>query len=344
MKYALILLLIASISAGCAAVQSSESASWINTPGKPLVVLSAPSIYDDYYAEVFNDIIAYDITFANSVAGKDNIIILADEDTLPYFEGQVPEDVLLQADVYDIWIRDFSPLFPANPTKFVFAPDYLRKRISKEIDDSFRAFTQAAELNYPANDLVIDGGNFVHNGLDKAVFTERVFSDNPGMAPQEIETALKEALGLDEIAFIPEEAGDTTGHSDGMLMWVSEDKLLVNGYDEPFRAQVLTALEKAFSGVSIIEIPSDYKPGIWKGFVSACGVHVNALVTQDYLYVPVFGGERDDEIVDLIAAHTDKEIITVDASAVCFMGGSVRCLSWQVWGEDADKLVQLARE
>ena len=344
MRYAYILLLIAGICASCAAVQSSESASWTNTPGKPLIVLSAPSIHDDYYAEVFDDIIAYDITFANSVAGKDNIIILADEDTLPYFTGQVPEDVLLQADIYDIWIRDFSPLFPSNPAKFVYAPDYLDEQISQEIDASFRAFTQAVGLSYPINDLVIDGGNFVHNGVDKAVFTERVFSDNPGMTPQETEAALKEAPGLSEIAFIPEEVGDTTGHSDGMVMWVSEDKLLVNEYDEPFRTQVLNVLDEAFSGVSIVEIPSNYKPEIWKDFVSACGIYVNALVTQDYIYVPVFGGEQDDEIVGMIAAHTNKEIITVDASAVCHMGGSVRCLSWQVWGEDADKLVQLARE
>jgi len=344
MRYVHTLLMIAGICAGCTVVQSPGSASWTNTPGKPLIVLSAPSIHDDYYAEVFDDIIAYDITFANSVAGKDNIIILADEDTMPYFQGRISKDVLLQADVYDIWIRDFSPLFPANPSKFIYAPDYLEAQISREVDASFRAFTQAAGLSFPADDLVIDGGNFVHNGVDKAVFTARVFSDNPELSPQEIETALNEALGLSEIAFIPEEVGDTTGHSDGMVMWVSEDKLLVNEYDEPFRTRVLTAIETAFSGVSIVEIPSDYELEIWKDFVSACGIYVNALTTPDNIYLPIFGGERDDEIVGLIADQTEKEIITVNASQVCYMGGSGRCLSWQVWGEDADKLVQLARE
>ncbi|MCP4603328.1 MAG: agmatine deiminase family protein [Proteobacteria bacterium] len=344
MKYTYILLLMVGTCVGCVALQSPGSVSWTNTPGKPLIVISAPSIHDDYYAEMFDDIIAYDITFANSVAGNDNIIILMDEDTLPYFKGQVPEDVLLQGDVYDIWIRDFSPLFPPNPSKFVYSPDYLEDQVSQEIDASFCAFTRAVGLSYPTSDLVIDGGNFVHNGVDKAVFTERVFSDNLGATPQEIETVLKETLGLREIAFIPEEVGDTTGHSDGMVMWVSEDELLVNEYDEPFRTRVLTALDEAFGGVSIVEIPSDYEPAIWKGFASACGIYVNALVTQEYIYVPVFGSGQDDFFVGIIAAHTDKEIVPVNASAVCYMGGSVRCLSWQVWGKDADKLVQLARE
>ena len=343
-KYFPTLLLLTLICASCAVVPSDEGETWTNTPSKPLIVISAPSVNDSYYAKAFDDIIAYDITFANSVIGKDNIIILADADTLPYFEGKVPADVLLEADVYDIWIRDFSPIFPANPAKFVYAPNYLEEYISQEIDDSFRAFAQSAGINFPASDLVLDGGNFVHNGTDRAVFTERVFSDNPNLSRQEVESALKEKLNLSEIAFIPEEVGDTTGHSDGMVMWVSEDKLLVNEFDEPLRTKIWDALNEAFNGVELVEIPDDYEYKVWDGFASACGLYVNSLTTPDYIYVPVFGGERDDEIVALIAAETEKEIVTVNASGVCYMGGSVRCLSWQVWGENADRLVMLARE
>ena len=71
-----LLLLILSLCAGCANLPNAKNDAWTNTPGKPLIVLSAPSVTDDYYAEVFDDIIAYDIAFANRVVGKDNIIIL----------------------------------------------------------------------------------------------------------------------------------------------------------------------------------------------------------------------------------------------------------------------------
>ena len=37
---------------------------------------------------------------------------------------------------------------------------------------------------------------------------------------------LKELLEVTEIAYLPEEKGDITGHSDGMVMWVEYDRLL----------------------------------------------------------------------------------------------------------------------
>jgi len=344
MKVIRLVLFAALLCMGCTPLHGSTDGEWTNRLGEPLVVISAPSILDAYYAEVFADIIAYDIGFADRVMGRDNIIILADAGTMPHFVGKVPDDVLLQADLGDIWIRDFSPLSPANPVKFVYAPNYLDRRSSREIDDSFRAFVQRSGLEFPTADLVVDGGNFVHNGADKAVLTERVLSDNPGKTIQEIESTLKDALGLSEIAFIPEQAGDTTGHSDGMVMWISEKVLLVNEYDEPFRSRVHSALDKALSDVTIIEVPDAYVPSVWKGFVSACGILVNALVTRDHIYVPTLAEDSDPDIVGIIRANTDKEVVAVDASGVCHMGGSVRCLSWQVWGEAADRLVRLGRE
>ena len=58
---------------------------------KDLIVIAAPSIedtHDDpYYAEVFDDIIEFDIGYANAVLGHDDILILVDQETRHYFEG-----------------------------------------------------------------------------------------------------------------------------------------------------------------------------------------------------------------------------------------------------------------
>ena len=39
---------------------------------------------------------------------------------------------------------------------------------------------------------------------------------------------LKELLEVTRNSYLPEEEGDITGHSDGMVMWVEYDRLLVN--------------------------------------------------------------------------------------------------------------------
>ena len=76
----------------------------------------------------------------------------------------------------------------------------------------------------------------------------RVFEDNPQYDTLAIDSRLKELLQVTEIAYLPEEEGDITGHSDGMVMWAEPDKLLVNKYEEPFRSQVLGELESSLSG------------------------------------------------------------------------------------------------
>ena len=58
----------------------------------------------------------------------------------------------------------------------------------------------------------------------------RVFADNPQYSQDEIDQMLKELLEVTEIAYLPEEEGDITGHSDGMVMWVEYDRLLAVSY------------------------------------------------------------------------------------------------------------------
>jgi len=228
--------------------------------------------------------------------------------------------------------------------KFVYRPDYLEKAVSHGIDTSFRQFTNQAELKFRQSTIVIDGGNFVDNGLDKAVLTERIFKNNPTFQKQDLIQAIKQETGLSEIAVVPEEEGDTTGHSDGMVMWASESKLLVNKFEEPFRSKVLSALKLSLPGVDIIEIPRYLSSVIYDGFPSAAGIYVNSIVTEKYIYMPMFRKpDEDTQLLKLIQSHTSKKVIPVYARKVADLGGSVRCLSFQLKGEFAKKLITLAR-
>jgi len=107
---------------------------------------------------------------------------------------------------------------------------------------------------------------------------------------------------------------------------------------------VILALKADLPDINILEIEAEYSLEIWKDFVSACGINLNSTVTSNYIYMPVFGNSNDEKSIDAIAALTDKEIIPINAEGVCFMGGSVRCLSWQVTGENARKLIEAARK
>lgn len=309
-----------------------------------LIVLAAPSVYNNYYAEIFEDIIDYQINFAKSVEGRDEVVILVDQWTRPYFQGKLPDHLLINANMEDIWIRDYASVIPGKEVKFNFLPDYMSRRDANFIDNSFERWFKQTGLSYgKKSKLILDGGNVVDNGKDRVVVTDRFLYDNPSLTKRAAKKKLKQLLEVQEVAIIPEEEGDATGHADGMLMWATDNKILLQTLStNRLRQQVKKELRTAFPGVEIVELPDYYVPAEWKGFSSACDLFVNSIVTDHYIYMPTFGNGYDDEMLQMISQHTDKEVVPIPAEGVCFMGGSVRCLSWQMKGANALQLLNVA--
>ena len=133
------------------------------------------------------------------------------------------------------------------------------------------------------------------------------------------------------MAFIPQVWGDILGHADGYVMWLTETKLAVNDFDEPYLSQINEVLGDSFTDVDFIQMP--YVPnygGGYDGFGSAEGIYVNSLHTTDNIYVPIFGLPEDDLALAVFAEHTNKNIISIHAGEVANWGGSVHCLSMEI--------------
>ena len=61
------------------------------------------------------------------------------------------------------------------------------------------------------------------------------------------------------------------------------------------------------------------------------GSYVNMLVTNNAVYVPQFNQSNyDSQAIEVIKSHTSKNVLPVDMSKLSHMGGSVRCMSWQI--------------
>jgi agmatine/peptidylarginine deiminase len=317
------------------------------TDDRMLLVLSAPSVHDTYYQSAFQLIVDFQIDYARAIMGNDNVVVMADQDTLPYYENKLPADVLMSADVGDIWMRDFSTVNPHNPVQFTYTWASMTQPESVEVQNSFTAFADRYKIQRSATSLLIDGGNIVDNYAGRVITTTRFMEDNH-LTYAQAKQELMALLGAAEVAIIePDE--DVLAHSDGMVSWIDENMLLVNDYsnDPAFRTLVMEELQSAFPSTTIIEVPVEYTanpPGQWDGFESACGVNLNSTVTDKNIYVPVFNMPHDEEAVNLIRQNTTKNVITINAEGVCPMGGSVRCLTWQLTGENAERLILAARE
>jgi agmatine/peptidylarginine deiminase len=311
-----------------------------------LLVLSAPSLHDEYYKDTLQKIVNFQIEYANKILSNDNVIIIVDEDTKQYYEDKVPSDVLLVDEIHDIWMRDFTTINPFNPTQFTYSWSSMSKSESKDVQNSFNDIADKLNIVRQKTNLIIDGGNIVDNYNSKLITTTRFLEDNK-LTVAEGKEKLKELLHAKEVAILePDE--DILAHSDGIVSWIDDNTLLVNDYgeDKEYRDLVINELKNSFPDTKIIEVPvifQENKPGEWEGFNSACGVNLNAVLTKNNLYVPTFGIENDEKVLGIIKANTSKNVIPISAEKVCSMGGSVRCLTWQVAGENSKKIITAAR-
>jgi agmatine/peptidylarginine deiminase len=297
--------------------------------------LSAPSIKDNYYRPKFDELIRFYAAFVMKQAPGDKVIVVADAETIAAIGNRIPRANLLQGAARDIWIRDHGVIQTKEGIfKTRFRPNYLSAGDAVYIENGFKNWFGA--LGFPATPVnyKIDGGNFCYNGNDRAVVTGRVFSDNPGLTLEQLE-AVARSMGITELAVLPEEAGDTTGHADGMIKWLSGNVVAVNNYsDKTFKATVEAVLLDAFPGVTIVTMPWNPTNRYWRSFADGTGVYVNAVTTSNAIYVPVYGLGSDDAAIAVYRAHADRRVIPVFVSPeIAVMGGAARCLSCQVYGE-----------
>jgi agmatine deiminase len=86
--------------------------------------------------------------------------------------------------------------------------------------------------------------------------TDRVFKDNPTYERKQLIKKLYELLQVETLYFVPEQPGDFTGHSDGMVRFVDEHTIIINDYKEG-KEEFYRAFEIAIhnTGLDYITIP-----------------------------------------------------------------------------------------
>ena len=331
---------------GEGAAEPSPPSNDEHDPGRALIVLAAPGAADAYYRARRRDVLDFQIAYAKAILGRDNVVVLCDRPTLAELAGELPDDVLLVGPMRDVWMRDFTPVLPARPVLFRYsAAAQAGKQLEADwVQAGFTRYAKSTGLEFRRSPYVLDGGNLVDDGDARAIVTDRFLSDN-GFDKDQAVDVLREALGAKHVAVLPADPEDRLGHADGMAAFIGSNAIAVTRYDGPFRTTVLGELRAAFPDVDIVEIesPAGGPPAADAAFGSAHGLYVNAVVTARHLYVPTFGIPEDAAALELLRARSDRAIVPVDARPVADLGGSLRCLSGQLTGENARKLIEAAR-
>ena len=233
----------------------------------------------------------------------------------------------------DIWCRDFMPI-QVEEDRFVFfkyTPDYLQDPyyllLQTDVEKVFHATANRLEhlLQHAITvHLVLDGGNVVKCG-DTVVMTEKIFAENEDKTRAEVERILKDAFQSD-ILFLPWDRKETFGHSDGIVHYAGDGKILLTNYGDfspYYYNRFRKALEKHFE-----VIPLKYEV---KRQHARSWAYINFLQIGKLILVPQLGFEEDQQALEQIAnVLPDCEVVGIPALEAVRRGGALNCVSWNI--------------
>lgn len=232
----------------------------------------------------------------------------------------------------DIWCRDYMPVqvTPWDFVSFGYRPDYLldTKVHKTSITDGHEA-AQSNGITHLADrkDILVDGGNLVHCGMT-VLMTAKVFEENPGMDTEYLCRSLKSLLGADVI-FLPWDANEIYGHTDGLVRFIDEDTVLMTNYEQ-FDRKMAARFRKILKArvKNVEELKFDVES------LSDCSwAYVNWLQTEQVLILPKFNIPEDSQafaqIEKLMPGYRGR-IEMVDATDLIRYEGCLNCASWTV--------------
>lgn len=231
----------------------------------------------------------------------------------------------------DIWAVDYLPVQVSRSefVQFRYDPSYL-KEFKKDAGKCTDAVPVLAALAMPAatpSSLRLDGGNVVRVG-QKAIVTDRVFAENPGVLPAQLRKQLSEELRA-ELIIIPADPHDFTGHADGMVYALDAHTVLINDYrgkEASLGRQVTDTLNNA--GLTCIPFPYFPQKG---SYLSAVGIYINFVRVGPLVLLPVFDQPADEAAVyQTERLFPECRVIPVKANELACLGGLLHCVTWAV--------------
>lgn len=245
------------------------------------------------------------------------------------------------ANANDYWIRDFMPVcLSADGTyaRYEYRPDYLwddedkRRYITRQSDacDGLDLFAPN-DMN-----IIFDGGNYVRCG-NKVVMTDKVLMENPRWHLDELFRHLTDTLCAD-IVLLPWDMEDEYGHSDGMLTYLGEERVLLNNYRQEIRGREdkdyylrLTKILEAHFDIVELSYDCELDPDSW--------CYLNYLELPEAILLPCLSEQVDCDN-DMAAKETftrlfpRKEIVQIYAKPLIRRGGALHCATWEYYHKD----------
>jgi agmatine deiminase len=186
--------------------------------------------------------------------------------------------------------------------------------------------------------IVLEGGSIAVDGAGTLLTTEQCLlspNRNPTLDRVEIESVLKEYLGIERIVWLGQgliEDRDTDGHVDLIAAFTAPGHVLLQMVEEtnPNHERCLENRSRLDGlGIEVTEVP--FLPYTTVAGEQVAAGYLNLYVCNLAVVVPVIGAESDEAALSIIAsAFPGREVVGVPGATLAFGGGGPHCITQQV--------------
>lgn len=251
----------------------------------------------------------------------------------------------------NVWCRDYMPVKSGTNkyVQFVYSPYYMNdsKKWQSRIPDQNKLVEEVGlKGKVMHSDLILDGGA-IEICCGKGIVSDRVFRDNNTWSAQDVIAELIDKLALTQLIVIPQHPYDFTGHVDGLVRFVNEDKVLISDLSGEFEkaTKELEAKERVYrnkllinwhyafkmalynAGLSYSEIPCTAHEN--NSDTSGNGIYLNFLITDELIVVPLYENKTSNKkAMTLIQKAYNRKVVGIDATSLAEEGGMINCVTW----------------
>ncbi|MFE2238401.1 agmatine deiminase family protein [Streptomyces virginiae] len=252
----------------------------------------------------------------------------------------------------DLWIRDFGPTFVVGPgaiagvdtnfngwgkTGTTYAQPFANDAAAAGILlDEYGVGRIRAGFVGEGGSLETDGEGTLLATVSSLVNPNR----NPGMSREQVEQAVKSALGIDKVIWVPGLAGQdiTDCHIDCLARFTSPGRVILDrpgaGADRKWVAvyeETKRVLESATDArgrrLAVTELPGPDRERIRGRGAEFLSSYTNYYTVNGAVIAPQFGDGRADgrAYTILQAAYPDRQVVQVAIDNIAAGGGGIHC-------------------
>jgi len=300
---------------------------WSKQRGTILVFPREDSDWNCCYDEVINSF----INFLNAIRREQKVFLITHN--IGYSLYKIGDDQnieFFEIETNDTWGRDSLGI--DNGTQIVdFQFDGWGGKFDASLDNQITQNLKAKEFykkDIVTTKLTIEGGAIETDGETLLLTDTAVADRNPDVSKDELEERLLKLLNLKRAVWLKDsylDGDDTDGHIDMLVRFANKKQILYYQKDK-----LENELKEAFPDRELIAVPTPDKREFNSDVLPQ--TYLNFIFVNGAILLPIYGVKQDSEAIELFQRlFSDRKVIPIDSTIFIRQGGSLHCLSMQVY-------------